>query len=206
MEKIKVLLADDHILVREGIKLLLTHIPEVEIVGEASNGEQVLKLLESTSVDMVLMDIEMPILNGIKTTKRIVEQYKEIKIVILSTYHQNSFSENMEQIGAHGYLMKNTSLEALSTAIKEIASGGVYFYDTPIPIDMDNESFLSAELTEKEMAIIKQITKGYQNKQIADILHLSTRTIDTYRANIMRKLKVQNTAELVALCIKIGLV
>lgn len=206
MEKIKVLLADDHILVREGIKLLLTHIPEVEIVGEASNGEQVLKLLESTSVDMVLMDIEMPILNGIKTTKRIVEQYKEIKIVILSTYHQNSFSENMEQIGAHGYLMKNTSLEALSTAIKEIASGGVYFYDTPIPIDMDNESFLSAELTEKEMAIIKQIAKGYQNKQIADILHLSTRTIDTYRANIMRKLKVQNTAELVALCIKIGLV
>lgn len=198
MIKIKVLIADDHQLFRDGLKQLLLNAPEIEVVGEASNGKEVLDFIDKIPVDVVLMDIEMPVLNGIEATKIMVKKFPQIPVLILSTHYQKIFIEHAIAIGVKGYLLKNCDFDVLITAIKTLARGAIFF-DKPVSqIHQDN----SQQLSEQELIIIKHIADGLSNKLIADALFLSTRTIEAYRANILKKLKLNNVAELIKYCYK----
>ncbi len=203
MKKIKVLIADDHQLFREGLKALLLNAVDLDIVYEASNGQDVIDFVKDTAIDVALIDIDMPVLNGIETTKWLVNNFPNVKVIILSMHNQKSFVQNVIAIGAKGYLLKNTDFDTLHLAIKKVAKGDLFFDSNITLAAFNKNSFPSSyELSEKEVAILKYIVEGFPNKQIADKLSLSPRTIDTYRATIMKKLNVQNAAELIAYAIK----
>lgn len=203
MKKIKILLADDHQLFREGLKSLLLNAPDLDIVSEASNGQEVMNIVKETTIDVALIDIDMPVLNGIETTKLLVKNFPKVSVIILSMYNQKSFIQNLVSIGSKGYLLKNTDFETLYLAIKKVAKGELFF-DSTIALTAFDKNVLSGshQLSEKEITILKYIVDGFPNKQVADKLCLSTRTIDTYRATIMKKLGVFNAAELIAYAIK----
>ena len=198
MEKIKVLIADDHQLFKEGLKSLLVNAEDIAIVGETSNGQEVLEIVETQAVDVVLLDIDMPVLNGIETTKQLVKNFPQVNVLILTTHEQKYFIQQLKKIGAKGYLLKNIDYNTLHLAIQTVAKGDFFFNDF--------NDFEKEEFSDQEIIILKYIAEGLPNKLIADKLFLSPRTIDTYRANIMKKLQVHNTAELIAHCLKAGLI
>jgi DNA-binding NarL/FixJ family response regulator len=201
---IRLFIADDHQMFIDGIKSLLHDDSNIEIIGEANNGKQVLEKLEELSPDIILMDIGMPELNGIETANMVSEKYPTIKIIALTMYDDNNHVVKMLKAGAKGYVLKNTSRQELLQAIQTVAIGGVHYSTQAVVNTMQNivdKNNPVANLTEREIEIIKLIVKSMTNKEIADKLSISELTVNTHRKNAMRKLEIKNTAGLVKFAI-----
>jgi DNA-binding NarL/FixJ family response regulator len=213
MEKIKIILVDDHQLVRDGIRALLTGIEDIEIIGEASDGKELFERLELIRPDILVMDISLPGESGIEITKKICQQYPEIKVMILSMYNSEDFIFNSLKAGAKGYLAKNTSRNELLEAIFAIHSGEEFFGEAIGKVmmkgyvkratddDKPTEKTIGL-LTAREIEILKFYVEGLINKEISDKLDISIRTVETHKNHIMRKLGLRSTVEMVKFAIK----
>ncbi|MGB4968022.1 MAG: response regulator transcription factor [Saprospiraceae bacterium] len=200
--KLKLILADDHHLVRQGFKALLTEMPEIEIIGEASNGEQVLQLLRTGKLaDIILMDVEMPILGGLETTEKIMKDFFGVKVIIISMLNDKAIIESAYEKGAKGFLFKNTTLPELQEAIKSVASGENYFSHEVANVLLQkrpkDQSSLLSHLTDREIEILKLIAEGFSSTEIGTKLFISPRTVDTHRNNLIQKLNVNGIVGLV---------
>jgi len=207
MSAIKVVLVDDHQLIRMGITALLNSENDVEVIGEVNSAKDVLKSIESMKPDLVLMDISLDDGDGIILTKEICKRDKDVKVIMLSMHVKEDFIQRSIKAGASGYILKDSPKEELIKAIKVVAGGGQYFaaevsqlmvssYVTKAG-DFTNQKRKTSGLTNREIEIIRLLSDGLSNQKIADILGISHRTVDTHRTNIMQKVKVKNVAELV---------
>ena len=202
---IKLFIADDHQMFIDGLKALLQDASDIRIVGEANNGKEVLQKLEQLRPDILLMDIGMPELNGIETTAQITEKHPAVKVIALTTYDDTNRVVKMVKAGAKGYVLKNLSRQELLQAIEVVAAGGVHYSSRVALNTMHNIADKSespiANLTEREIEIIKLIVRSMTNKEIAGQLSISDLTVNTHRKNAMRKLGIKNTAGLVKFAI-----
>jgi two-component system response regulator NreC len=208
MSKIKVLLVDDHQIIIDGLKSLLKNSDEIVVVAEANNGREALRILDILEIDMVLMDIDMPVLNGIDTLKEIGKRGSDVKVIILSMHNEAGMIKSLIEIGAKGYLLKSCAQEELIGAIRKVASSQSYF-STEVTLSLLNptQSNQPTELlTDRETEIIKLIAEGFSNKEIGSKLFISHRTVDTHRTNLMKKLDVSNIAGLISYAIRNGVV
>lgn len=213
MSSIKILIADDHLIVLEGLIALLKESPDIEVVHQASNGEQVLKLLKRQPVDIVVLDYEMPIMNGLDTTEKIVELYPDVKVLILTMYNKAAYVAQMIEVGASGYILKGHGRAELEQAIRAIYKGGEYFgepvKDTLIQSfrkDKDEQALANINLTKREKEILCLIANGQSTPEIADKLFIARSTVNTHRRNLIEKLGVSNTKGLVKYAVKHGFV
>ena len=202
---IKLLLADDHKIITDGISNLLDTEIDIDVVGVCENGEEVLAKIKEIETDIVLLDIDMPIMNGIDCAKEITKNYKNLKVAMLTMHEEKALIHNFIDMGVKGYFLKTIQKEELVHAIKTIAKGGEYFPSdvTKALLKKDQikpdvtQSPLLAELSERELEIIKLVAGGLSNKEIAGKLFISPRTVDTHRTNLMKKLDIHNVAGLV---------
>jgi len=212
MRQIKILLVDDHQIIIDGIKSLLNNVENVQVAGEANNGMEALNTLKVLTVDIVLMDIDMPVMNGIDAAKHIKENFKETKVIILSMHHEGAMIKSLVEIGADGYLLKNSNKEELLDAIYKVARDEKYF-SSEVTLSLLNpektqsdSSKHKIDFTRRELDVLKLLVDGYTNKQIGEKLFISHRTVDTHRTNIMKKVGVNNVAGLISFAIKTRLV
>jgi two-component system response regulator NreC len=213
MNRIKILLVDDHQIILDGLKSLLKNSQEINVVGEANNGREALRIIDNLEIDIVLMDIDMPVMNGIDTLKEIRRRGLDVKVIVLSMHNEAGMIKSLTALGAHGYLLKSSSQEELMTAILKVA-GGQRFFSTDVTLSLLNKSNINAQesnqpaeqLTEREAEILKLIAEGFSNKEIGAKLFISHRTVDTHRTNLMKKLNIGNIAGLISYAIKNGIV
>jgi DNA-binding NarL/FixJ family response regulator len=213
MTALKVLLADDHRVIREGLKMLLNSYDGVEVVGEADNGRKVIAMLQKIVPDVIVMDVSMPELNGIDATIRIRKEYPSVKILALSMHTDRRFIEGMLKAGASGYLVKDCAATELFSAIEMVADGDIYL--SPKIAGKIVKSYVNRspsrrmpgayKLTSREREILQLIAEGKDTKQIAYELFLSPKTVETHRRNIMEKLNIHNVAKLTKFAIKEGI-
>jgi DNA-binding NarL/FixJ family response regulator len=211
-KKIKIILADDHQIFRDGIKSLLSDEENLEVIAEASNGDELLSLLKIHQPDTLILDISMPKTSGIELAKIITEQYPDVNILILSMHKNEDFVINAMINGAKGYLPKDTSRKELLDAINTIAGGEEYLgklissnilrsYIKKSRFGFDRTD-KDEPLTQREKEIIEKLGAGLSNKEIADKLFISVRTVDCHKNNIMKKLRIKSSAELIIYGIK----
>ena len=204
----KILLVDDHTLFRNGLKMLLDTLPEYEVTGEASNGKEFLGLIANSDYDIVFLDIEMPEINGIEAAKRAIELKPDLKIITLSMYGDEEYYDQMVDAGAKGFLLKNTNLQEVKTAIDTVMNGGNYFSQELMQSLLRSYKSIrdvkepEAELSDREIEILLLICSGLSNQEIGDQLFISKRTVEKHRANIHNKTNCKNTAGLVMYAIK----
>lgn len=207
-KKVKLIIVDDHKIIREGLCSLLAGHNEIEIIGEASNGQETLNILADTQADVVLMDVNMPVMNGYEATRSIREHFPFTKVIALSVLNDEGNISRMLESGAHGYISKSAGKEELFLAIKLVYNGTPYISsDISIRIlDRVNDPLYGKEvvaqadkqvLSKREMEVLALISEGYTNAEIADKLFTSKRTIETHRQNILEKTKSKNTAHLI---------
>jgi len=210
MTEIKILITDDHQIIVDGLKSLVNSLKGCEVVAVANNGREAIDILKILSVDIILMDIDMPVLNGLDATRIIKAKYKGVKILILSMHSQQGMIKNLMEIGVDGYLLKNSCKTELENAIKQVASGGQYFSPgvthSLMAKNVNTEITGGVELTKREIEILQYIADGFSNKEIGEKLFISHRTVDTHRTNLMKKLEVKNIAGLISYAIKNGIV
>ncbi|HLO58889.1 MAG TPA: response regulator transcription factor [Bacteroidales bacterium] len=206
---IKVFIVDDHDIFRDGIKLLLSSDKTAEIVGEARNGQEFLDQISSVSTDVVLMDISMPIMDGIEATRKVRQIYPDMKILALSMYGEEKYYYQMIQSGVKGFILKSAGISELLKGINEVASGHCFFSAELVekviaslsaPVTHTSEN--SDGLTKREIEVLARIALGETNEKIAEKLHVSTTTVRTHRANLLNKTGCGNTASLVMYAIK----
>ncbi len=209
MEKLNILIVDDHKLFREGLKLLLRNLEEVTEVREAQDGEVFLDMIKTFHPDLVLMDIEMPRMNGIEATTRALRDYPDIKIIALSMYGDEEYFQKMIEAGASGFLLKNSEFSEVRRAILTVWQGSNYFTEEilyrlvnrlkirPVATDLPMITF-----SDREQEVLQLICKGLSNQEIADQLYISKRTVDHHRASLLTKTNSHNTASLVIYAIK----
>jgi DNA-binding NarL/FixJ family response regulator len=213
MEKIRILLADDHKIFREGIRTILEKEKDMEVVAEAASGKELLERIREAAVDVVMLDIDMGSPNGIEAAARIHSTYPDIKILILSMIGLHDFVIQALDNGATGYLLKNTGKDEVLTAIRSVARGDSYFSKEVSAILIENlhrpwtsrSRSKGVPLSNRETEVLKLIAQEYSNPEIAEKLFISIRTVDTHRRNLLEKLQVKNTAGLVKYAIKNGL-
>lgn len=202
---IKLLIADDHQLFIDGVKTVIQTEPEIEIVGQALNGEEVLSFLENNNVDVILMDINMPVLDGIETSKIILKKYQNTKVLMLTMHNIMEFINQIIKLGVAGYILKTTSREDLIYAVKKVASGENYFCKevTETLVEsiksVKNSKSIKDEihLTKREIEIINYISQEFTTLEIAKFLGLSHHTVESQRRNLLSKLEVRNTVGIV---------
>ena len=207
MEKIRIIIADDHQLFRNGLKILLNAFPEFEVVAEASNGEEFLKILKDTRADVALMDINMPEMDGIEATRKALKLYPEIDIIALSMYGEEEYYYKMVDAGAKGFLLKDSDISEVKEAIMTVRKGGSYFsqellYHVIQKIKHREHESKSANLSRREKEILVKICEGLSNQEIAETLFISKRTVDKHRANLLGKTSSKNTASLILFAIR----
>ena len=209
MKKLDIYLVDDHSLFREGLRFLLSGLDFVNGIFEAENGCQLLEGLKNHPVDLVLLDIEMPKMNGIDTAHKVQEINPNIKIIALSMYSDENYYTSMIEAGADGFLLKNSSFSEVKKTILDVCQGKSYFSAKILQsivkklYDKTTED-VSEKLTARETDVLRQICRGYSNPEIAEILSISKRTVDKHRENLLQKTYSKNTASLVVYAIKHG--
>lgn len=215
-ELISIIVADDHQLVRSGIVKILNENPEMEVIAEASNGKEALEKCAIFSPDILLLDLDMPILNGLEAVPELMTQNPGMKIGILTMHKEKSLVEKLINLGVAGYLYKSSHEEDLIYGIKKIADGKT-FYASEVTESLVGKSrrftstdpshmVMLAELSEREKEILILIAEGFSNKEIGEKLFISVRTVDTHRSNIMKKVGIKNMAGLVRFAISSGLI
>jgi DNA-binding NarL/FixJ family response regulator len=211
MSKIRILVADDHGVVRKGLRFLLDRQPDMEVVGEASEGREVVRLSEELAPDVIIMDVAMPQLNGIDAAAQIIKKNPSIRIVMLSMYADESYLVRALSAGAKGYLMKDSAEVDIVRAVGVVSKGRPFF--SPQITQSLLEDYVrtlqqrglqdSYELlTDREREVIQLLAEGKSNKEVATILDLSTYTVETHRTNLMHKLNLHNTAEIVLYAVR----
>ena len=201
METIKIILADDHPLIREGFKAILKKNKDFEVIGEAENGKELIRLLSEVTPDILLLDITMPQLNGLDAIGQFTKVRPDLKFIILTMHEEREYVLNSIKIGASGYLLKNIEREELERAIKRVHEGGKYF--SPSVSNILAESIIKSdkeeitEISPREQEVLRYVADGNSTKQIASILKISDRTVESHRINLLKKLRVHNTAELI---------
>ncbi|MDZ4246485.1 MAG: response regulator transcription factor, partial [Dehalococcoidia bacterium] len=206
MDKMRVLIADDHAIVREGLRTILGAQPDIEIVGEATTGQEAIDKTVELHPDIVLMDITMPVVNGIEATRRIAEQKLDTKILVLTMHESDEYFFKVLDAGAAGYFIKGGSSIELLSALRAVWNGDVFLYPSmakkllgeyiqQTKTGQEKEKFDG--LTKREREIVKLIAEGHTNQEIADMLILSIATVQTHRARIMSKLGLRSPTELV---------
>lgn len=213
MKKITVLLAEDHTVVRQGLRALLSTESDIEIVGEAENGRQAVQVARKTKPDVILMDVAMPLLNGLEATRQIKREMPESKVLILSSYSDGDYVEQLTQAGAMGYLIKQTASNELLKAIRETHKGNSFFSpsiakrlrDHSLP-GATGKRNASPTLTPRETEVLQLIAEGLANKQIAGELAISIKTVEKHRQQVMDKLNIHDVANLTRYAISKGMV
>lgn len=207
MDKIRIALADDHQLFRNGLKILLNGYNEFEIVAEASNGAELLKILENCPADIVLMDINMPEMNGSEATSHITRLMPSTSVIALSMYGEEEYYYRMVEAGAKGFILKDSDISDVFDAIIAVHKGGNYFsqellYHVINRIKNRKQEEKSSSLSKREKEILLKICEGLSNNEIANALFISKRTVDKHRANLLSKSGSRNTASLILYAIK----
>jgi two-component system response regulator NreC len=207
---IKVLLADDHTIVRQGLKLILSAQPDLEVVGEAPNGREAAELAEKLRPDIVLMDVAMPELNGIEATRRMVAANPRVKVLVLSMHKEAVYVREVLKAGARGYILKDAIDTELVNAIRSVARGDGYISPAVsgalLSDYRQNQTDPIDSLSGREREVLQLIAEGKTNKEVATRLNLSVYTVDSHRGKIMEKLNLHSTGELVRFAMKHGLV
>lgn len=208
---IRLLLTDDHTVVTEGIKLLLSDVHDIQCVAEARNGQQALQQLAAIPADVALMDIDMPIMDGVKCTEMISQQFPSVKVVAISIYADYPHVQSMIKAGAKGYLLKNCGKQELEQCIRKVHSGGTFFSDDLTEtllagmqgklVKKEGTTQFMPTLSRREKEILKLIIDEATTAEIAERLFISIGTVETHRHNMMNKLGVRNTAGLVRIAI-----
>jgi DNA-binding NarL/FixJ family response regulator len=208
MKKYNIAIVDDHKLFREGMKLLLSNVEIVENIYEACNGLEFLHLLEKESVDIVLMDIEMPEMGGVEATRIAITKDPNLKIIALSMYGEEMYYYQMLEAGAKGFLLKDSGMQNVLEAINTVCDGSSYFSEELLFNILQNLRTnkkieqIAGDLSERELEILYYVCKGFSNQEIADELCISKRTVDKHRGNLLSKTQSKNTASLVVFAIK----
>ena len=213
MGTVKILIVDDHKIVRDGIKSMLASNPEIQILGEASNGKEAVEFIDSSTIetDLVLMDINMPEMNGIEATTQIKQNSSGTKVLALTMLNEQQHIRKMIEVGASGYILKSSSKEELVEAIKKIHRGSHHFseeaaqailQDLVNPELTKKASDIHIQITDREKDVLQLIVEEYTNQEIADKLFISVRTVDAHRRNLLQKIGAKNTAGLVRYAIE----
>jgi DNA-binding NarL/FixJ family response regulator len=207
MGKSSVIIVDDHKLFRDGLKFILSESAIAEVVAEASNGREFLDLLTKIKPDLVLMDINMPQMNGIESSKRALEIFPDLNILVLSMYGDEEYYNTMIDLGVKGFLLKDADTSELKIAIAKILEGGTYF-SQQLLLNIINSRQVqgTVKLTKREKEILLLICQGHSNNRISDELHISSRTVERHRAELLDKTQSSNSISLVIYAIKHGLV
>jgi DNA-binding NarL/FixJ family response regulator len=213
-QTIRVILADDHTLVRAGIRALLEKLPDVQVVGEAGNGRDVLELAKTERPDVVLMDIAMPGLNGLESTARIIQESPGARVIVLSMHHHEEYIARALKAGASGYLLKKAATAELHSALQHVMQGELYI--SKEISDRVARRFSAAngeasnspleQLTRRQREILQLIAEGQNTKQIADILKVSPKTVEYHRVKLMNCLNVHDIPGLVRFALRTGLI
>lgn len=214
MRKKKILLADDHKILRDGIKAIILELPDYEIVGEASDGEEVLKIAKKKKVDVAVLDINMPKVDGIECTTALRDQHRNIKILAMSMHSDETHIAKMLSAGASGYISKDSGKKVFLEALAAVANGEQYFSQQVTQIVMSELTKTKEEkirenpkkyLTKRELDVLKLIVEEKSNSEIADELFISIRTVDAHRRNLLQKLDVKNVVGLIKFAINNGI-
>lgn len=214
MAKIRLLLVDDHEIVRAGIKMLFMAEKDMEIVGEVGSGEEAIAAVEELKPDVVIMDVAMPGMSGIEATQRIKKACPETAVLALTMYEDEQYFFEMLNAGASGYIPKRAAPDDLVSAIRAVSQGNVFLHSTLAKFLMkemverstDVEPAVAEELTPREQEVLTYIAEGYTNREIAEVLVISIKTVDRHRENIMQKLNLHSRVELVKYAIEKGLI
>ncbi|MFA8436349.1 MAG: response regulator [Marinifilaceae bacterium] len=206
-KQLKIYIVDDHALFREGLRFLLSNCDFVSTIDEASTGNELLQDIDKVNPDIVLMDIEMPGINGTDTTREAIKRKPGLKIIALSMYGDENFYTEMMDAGARGFLLKNSRFEDVQQAILEVSAGRNYFSAEILASIVRNLNrkpiaHTSKVLSKREVEVLYNICRGLSNQEIGQKLHISKRTVDKHRENILMKTQSKNTAELVVYAVK----
>ncbi len=213
MKPIRVLLADDHTLVRAGFRRLIQDLENVEVVAEAENGREALRLAQEHQPDMILLDIAMPGLNGLEVAARVREQFPQVRVLMLSMYLNEEYVWQALRAGASGYLLKDSADSELEIAIRAVAQGETYL-SPPVSKQVisdymtraDSEPHSLSRLTPRQREVLQLIAEGHSTKEIAFLLQVSVKTVETHRTELMERLSIYDVAGLVRYAIRVGLV
>ena len=216
MDKIRVILADDHTVVRQGLRVLLMAEGDIDIVGEAENGRQAIQLVKKLLPDVAVIDIAMPVLNGLEATRQITRSVPSTKVLILSSYSDDEYVQQLTEAGAAGYLVKQTAANDLLKAIREAHKGNAFFSPAIAKRlrDQCRQAFVSGQpvkkrtdyLTTREAEVLQLIAEGRANKQIAAELCISIKTVEKHRQQVMNKLNIHDVAGLTRHAIAKGII
>ncbi|WP_040546658.1 response regulator transcription factor [Pedosphaera parvula] len=216
MKKIHVLLADDHMVVRQGLRALLTTEEDIEVVGEAETGRQAVEMARQLNPDVVLMDIVMPSLNGLEAARQITKQMPDCKVLILSSYGDDEYVQRLTEVGATGYLIKQTAADDLLKAIRDVERGKTVFSPSIASRFQDTRKdalgktqtlqLRTEHLTSREAEVLQLIAEGQTNKQIAFELGISAKTVEKHRQQVMNKLKIHDVAGLTRYALSKGII
>ena len=198
---IRLIIADDHPVIRDGIKIILEKYKDIELIATVENGSELLKILEEKETDIVLMDVNMPEMNGIEATRQLKTKYPDIKVLCFSQYDEKRFVKQILKGGANGYLLKNAAASELIKAIQIVSGGGIYLSEELPNVFGEKpkrrSNYLFPELSPRELDVLREICQGKSTQEIAEALYISHNTVETHRAHLLLKVGVKNTAGLV---------
>lgn len=212
MNKIRVFLADDHAVVREGLRALIDAQPDMHVVGEAENGRAAWLLAKGLDPDVVVMDVSMPEMSGAQATERLRAECPRVKVLALTVYEDRAYLRQMLEAGASGYVLKRVAMEELAQAVRTVAAGGSYIDPTlagqVISSYLNQDSAAvkaaAAELSEREAQVLRLIAWGYSNKEIGWKLNINVKTVDTYKLRLMEKLNLRSRTDIVRYALRKG--
>ena len=211
---IRILVADDHTIIRNGLRALLDSEPDMEVVAEAEDGRKTVQLARKLSPDVVIMDVTMPDLNGIEATRQILAESPDIKVIALSMHHHEQFVTEMFKAGASGYMLKDCSVEELTTAIRTAKRGDIYMSPSAATVIIrkyvnqlaDLHESAKPLLTPREREVVQLVSEGKTSKEIASTLFISVKTVGTHKQHILEKLNLKSNADLIKYAFKKGLI
>lgn len=212
MSSLRIFLADDHTVMREGLKSLVNAQADMEVIGEADNGRTALQKARELQPDVVIMDVSMPELNGIKVTEQLKRSCQKVKVLVLTAHDETGYLRQLLQVGASGYVLKKAAAEELINAIRAVASGGVYLDPTlagKVVTGYVGSRRLKGtpqgnDLSEREAEVLRLVAWGYTNKEIGSYLTISVKTVETHKANILEKLDLRSRVEMVRYALRQG--